>query len=114
MLPNYSTIMEWLIDEPALSQRYARAREDQADFLADEIVAIADDGSHDFVGAAEDGQFNSEHVQRSRLRVDARKWAAAKLKPKKYGDRVDVGLTGRIRVIVRDLTGASSIGDDGN
>ena len=27
-----------------------------------------------------------EHVQRSRLRVDARKWIASKLKPKKYGD----------------------------
>lgn len=31
---------------------------------------------------------NHEQIARSRLRVDARKWAAAKLAPKKYGDRI--------------------------
>jgi len=30
-----------------------------------------------------------ENIQRSRLRVDARKWAAARLAPKKYGDRLE-------------------------
>lgn len=38
----------------------------------------------------EDEKYNGDAVQRSKLRVDARKWVAAKLKPKKYGDKIDV------------------------
>ncbi len=34
-----------------------------------------------------------EHVQRSRLRVDTRKWAAGKLAPKRYGDKLNLGGT---------------------
>jgi len=73
---------------------YARAREAQAEVLADEIVEIADDSSEDFIfaeGEDQDGKgakkyVNKEYVKRSALRVDARKWVAAKLLPKKYGD----------------------------
>jgi len=81
---------------------YTRARDDQADTLAEEIIEISDDSEKDFVDAGlgenDDGTpiakvFNSEHVQRSRLRVDARKWVAAKLKPRKYGDKVETALT---------------------
>ncbi len=77
---------------------YVRAREDQADTLADEIVAIADDGSNDTY--EKDGVVltNQDVVARSRLRVDARKWVAAKLKPKKYGDKVDVEHSGGLIV----------------
>ena len=69
--------------------QYARAREAQAEARADEIVDIADDGSGDFT-TDKDGKeiVSHENVQRSRLRVDARKWVAAKLLPKKYGDRL--------------------------
>jgi hypothetical protein len=64
--------------------------------LADEIIDIADDGSNDWMERElESGKtievLNAEHVARSRLRVDARKWVAAKLKPKKYGDKTLVG-----------------------
>lgn len=73
---------------------YARARESQAEVLADEIIEIADDSSEDFIfaeGEDKDGNgakkfINKEYVKRSALRVDARKWVAAKLLPKKYGD----------------------------
>ena len=74
------TVLEWLRDDADFAAQYARAREEQADVLADEIVALADES----IGCS------AAEVQGYRLAVDARKWVAAKLKPKKYGDRVDV------------------------
>lgn len=73
--PSYTTVMKWCREHSDFAQMYARAREDQADYLADDIVDIAD-------GATPDD------VQVAKLKVDARKWTAAKLKPRKYGDRV--------------------------
>ena len=35
-------------------------------------------------------RLNGEHVQRSRLRVDARKWRAAKMANGKYGERLEL------------------------
>lgn len=84
-MPSASTVFKWLSQQPKFAEQYARAREAQADTLADEIVDIADDGSNDFMG--EDEKYNGDAVARSKLRVEARKWVAAKLKPKKYGDR---------------------------
>lgn len=61
-----------------------------ADVWFEEIVDIADDSSRDMVERPDGSKaLDSEHVQRSKLRVDARKWAASKLAPKKYGDRLD-------------------------
>lgn len=82
-MPAKSTVLMWLADEdkaPFLDQ-YARAREAQADALFDEIVSIADSE-------------NGDDVQRARLRVDARKWVAGKLRPKKYGDKQQHEVTG--------------------
>ena len=99
-LPSISTVMGWLFDgnHGDFPEQYARAREAQAEIRADEIVDIADDASGDFT-ADQDGKLvaNSEHIQRSRLRVDARKWIAAKLLPKRYGDKLDLGGTVGLR-----------------
>lgn len=87
-MPAASTIFKWLAENEAFAEQYARAREAQADTLADEILDIADDGSNDYMG--EDEKYNGDAVQRSKLRVDTRKWIAAKLKPKKYGEKIDL------------------------
>lgn len=87
-MPSAAAVCRWLGENEQFRDQYARARDAQADTLADEILDIADDGSNDFMG--EDEAYNGDAVQRSKLRVDARKWIAAKLKPKKYGDRLDV------------------------
>jgi hypothetical protein len=87
-MPGVATVCRWLAANDEFRKQYARAREAQADTLADEIVDIADDGSNDYMG--EDDKYNGDAVQRSKLRVDARKWVAAKLKPKKYGEKIDV------------------------
>jgi hypothetical protein len=95
-MPGEKTIYSHLEKDEAFQQRYARAREAQMDHYAEEIIEISDDSSRDYVEKQNsDGSkyqaFDAEHVQRSRLRVDSRKWLMSKLAPKKYGDKVQVG-----------------------
>jgi hypothetical protein len=100
-MPATSTVFKWLNEQTTFSEQYARAREAQADALFDEILEIADDGSNDWMERKnQDGENigwreNGEALRRSALRVDARKWMAAKLQPKKYGDRITQELTGK-------------------
>lgn len=90
-MPSTDTIFQWIHRRPDFAERYARAKQESADALVEEMVDIADDGTNDFVDDGEGGiKFNSEHVQRSRLRIETRKWISAKLKPKKYGERLDM------------------------
>lgn len=90
------TVYKWLneSDKQEFINKYARAKEEQADFLAEEILEIADDNSGD-VTYNKDGDevINTEFVQRSKLRMEARKWIASKLKPKKYSDRTNIDHT---------------------
>jgi len=93
-MPSQSTVFKWLRVRPEFAEQYARARDAQADALADEILDIADDGTNDWMADKEEEEgfrYNGDAVQRSKLRVDARKWLASKLAPKKYGDRQLVG-----------------------
>jgi hypothetical protein len=92
----YSTLREWIDRDKDRADKYGRAREDRADKLADEIVAIADEVE---VRAHHDGEevrleVDPTAVARNRLRVDARKWVAAKLKPRVYGDKTTTEHTG--------------------
>lgn len=89
--PSERTFYSRLLSDDEFSQRYARAREMQAETLAGQILDIADDASGDWIDGENGPRPNPENTQRSRLRVDARKWMAAKLAPKKYGDKVAVG-----------------------
>lgn len=86
--PSTVTVYAWMRKYPEFLNNYVRAREDQADTLADEILAISDDSTNDTIVDPDTGALkaNTEWINRSRLRVDARKWIASKLKPKKYGD----------------------------
>lgn len=94
-MPDASTVFRWLRVHAAFCEQYARAKEESADAHADEILAIADDGSNDWMeqldkdGEAKGWKENGEAIQRSKLRVDTRKWLASKLKPKKYGDKIE-------------------------
>lgn len=94
--PAYSTIFNWLNDpnKKYFLDKYARAREAQAEFLADEIIEISDDGTNDFMTITKgDKEYNVEDrevTSRSKLRVDARKWKASKLYPKKFGEKLDL------------------------
>lgn len=98
-MPDKATVFRWLAQDEgevkAFRDQYARAREAQADRLAEEILEIADDGRNDTY-TDEEGRARTDQdvIARSRLRVDARKWLASKLAPKKYGERIVQELTG--------------------
>ena len=97
-LPHASTVHRWLQTNEEFREQYAQARQDQADTLFDQVLDIADDARNDWMerhGRDDKGyQENGEHISRSRLRIDARKWMAGKLRPKKYGEKVDHVLGG--------------------
>lgn len=86
--PKPTTIQEWRYDYPDFAGMYLEAKRKQSELLAEEIIGIADDSTHDEIITSE-GQlrFNSEYAARSKLRMDARKWVAARLAPRIYGDK---------------------------
>lgn len=98
-MPAKKVVLKWLRDIPEFRTQYEMARDDQADMLFDEILDIAEDGSNDwmerqnFDGAQIGWHINGESVSRSKLRIDARKYLASKLKPKKYGEKLEVDQT---------------------
>jgi len=107
-MPAMTTIFRWLRTKEEFKQQYETAKDEAADLMVEEINDIADNSTNDYMAnrvemaEMEDktigelseseisnliGRLAPEHIQRSRLRVDARKWTASKLKPKKYGDK---------------------------
>ena len=87
-MPKKTAVYEWLLRHKEFAEIYARAREDQADSLADEIQAIADELPMEITDDKGVTRFDSAYVTWQKNRVDARKWIASKLKPKKYSDRL--------------------------
>jgi hypothetical protein len=100
-MPTKTTVMRWLQDEKrvAFRDQYMRAREMQADTLFEQILEIADDGRNDSY-TDDEGNVRTDHdvIARSRLRVDARKWMAGKLRPKVYGEKVETVVSGEMTV----------------
>lgn len=98
--PLHVTLLGWVVkDEPkGIADQYARAREACMHSMIDETVEIADDGTNDWMTIKRGGEDvaveNREVVNRSRLRVDTRKWLASKICPKLYGDRLQAEVTG--------------------
>lgn len=90
--PSEATFYNWLNSKNSeLLELYARAKERQADRLVTEILAISDETAKDTLRTEEGQEYpNHEYMNRSRLRVDSRKWLASKLLPKKYGDKLDI------------------------
>ena len=98
-MPAKSTIMIWLGLHEEFADQYARAREAQADHIFDEILDISDDATNDWMTRRQGEEIitvaDHEHIARSKLRVDSRKWMAGKLAPKKYGEKQLIEATGK-------------------
>lgn len=102
-MPPESTVRAWALDDvQGFGAQYARARDIGLDAVAEELLEISDDGRNDWMekfgkdGEAVGYELNGEHVQRSRLRVESRKWYLSKLAPKKYGDKQQVEVSGKV------------------
>ena len=98
-MPPAITFYDWIDSDELKAKQYARACEERADAIFEEIIDISDDGTNDWmtkrIGDLDIEVVNTEHIQRSKLRVDSRKWMLSKMNPKKYGDRMqnDINLT---------------------
>ena len=80
---SYTQVMVWLSKYPDFTDKYARAREAQADWYADEIISVIDNAKSD-----------RNEIERAKIKIEALKWVASKLKPKKYGDKLDLTSAG--------------------
>lgn len=82
-MPAMSTVFRWLREDDeeksTFREQYARAKQEAADALADEIQEVSD-------GVLE----KKYDPNAARVAIDGKKWVASKLKPKVYGDRLDV------------------------
>jgi hypothetical protein len=76
-MPGRTTAYKWLAQHDEFANLYARAREERADMVADEVIMIAD---------------TEPDPAKARVRIDARKWWAAKVNPKKYADKGEVNV----------------------
>ncbi len=106
-MPPASTVRGWVVqDIDGFAERYARARDEQMANMAEELLEIADDGSRDYKKDADGRDVpDYDHIQRSKLRVDTRKWLLSKLMPKVYGDKVTTEVTGPGGGPLRTITG---------
>ena len=99
-MPCSSTVFVWLSKHPDFVEQYTRAKEESAEAHSEDMLDISDDATNDYMATMsdEDGglayKLNGENIQRSRLRVETRKWLASKLKPKKYGEKLTQEHTG--------------------
>ena len=90
-MPSSQTFYLWINGDESKSKQYAHACSDRADGIFDEIIEIADENNADaYIDDTGAVKIDGNTVARSRLKIDARKWVASKLNPKKYGDKVDV------------------------
>lgn len=90
------TFFVWLRENEVFSKQYARATTERAELMFEDMFDIADDGTNDWMEKKNDKgevigwSINGEHIQRSRVRIDTRKWALSKMMPKKYGDMIKI------------------------
>lgn len=98
-MPCMASVFKWLRENPSFTEQYEKACAERTEAMAEDTLDIADNGNNDWMathsGDNEAWKVNGEAIQRSRLRVDTRKWLMSKMKPKKYGDRIDMTTNGK-------------------
>ena len=96
-MPSQATVFVWLAKDPAFQEQYARARTTQADVLFDQILSIADTpliGVKTVTKGTTVETTEGDMIEHRRLQIDARKWLAGKLAPKKYGEKSSLEVSG--------------------
>jgi transposase-like protein len=94
-MPSDGTVRAWVAAHEDFAAAYARAKEAGIDALIEEGLDISDDGSNDWQEAEKGPMLNAEHVSRSKLRTEYRRWLAERMMPKKYGVKQDITSGGK-------------------
>jgi hypothetical protein len=101
---NPDTFWTWVKNDSVLADRYARSKQKGLEVLADEIIEISDNGQNDtYIDENGNERTDNDAIQRSKLRVDSRKWILSKLLPKKYGEKMTQEIQIDKPVIVDDI-----------
>lgn len=99
-MPAKATVLRWIARNEQFRDQYVRAKAEGAEAIAEEMFDIADDASNDWMekldaeGQGIGWQLNGDHVRRSQLRIDTRKWYLSKIMPKKYGEKIQQEVSG--------------------
>jgi len=103
--PSQQTVYSWLFSHPDFLEKYTRAREEQADTNADQILKIADEEPPSYTDEKGRTTLDMTYLAWQKQRIDARKWTAMKLKPKKYGERLaHEGVEGGAPITTSDIS----------
>lgn len=101
-MPSKSLFFRFMREHPEHVDQYTRATEERCVALAEDALDICDDGSNDWMESNDPNnkgyELKGEHIQRSKLRVETRKWFLSKLKAKVYGDKSAVELSGSVDI----------------
>ena len=104
-----NSIIPWVVDNTeGFGDAYARAKEHGIDTLVEETLDIADDGSNDYMETEHGPALNSESIQRSKVRVETRRWLAERLAPRRYGLRQGLDVTSSDGTLQMDDTARSA------
>lgn len=90
-MPHTQTFWNWRNEDAVVFAAYAHAQEARAERLADQVVEVADEKPNHFIDDKGRERIDPGSVAHQKLRMDARKWVAAKLLPKRYGERIELG-----------------------
>jgi len=89
-LPGTETFYKWIEEDSDKAKQYAHATTERANSIFEDILEISDNGTNDTFTVEGEERTDHEVIQRSKLRVDTRKWMLSKMNPKKYGDRIEI------------------------
>lgn len=104
-----NSIIPWVVDNTeGFGDAYARAKEHGIDTLVEETLDIADDGSNDYMETEHGPALNSESIQRSKVRVETRRWLAERMAPRRYGLKQGVDVTSSDGTLQMDDTARSA------
>src|ERR1017187_8320776 len=105
-MPCITTVMKWLSSDESFAAKYARAREVQAEYLLDELIEIADTPKLGIKTVTKDSGVETtegDMIEHRRLQVDVRKWAIARMYPRKYNERLmQEKESGELKVIIEN------------
>lgn len=89
----YMTVSDWIHEDsaPHRAVKYARAREERALVMADEVVEISDEEPITRDPETGVATLDPVQLQRNKQRAEARKWHASKMNQRVLGDKVAVG-----------------------
>ena len=113
-MPAMSTVFKWLREIKEFSEQYEKAKQEATDAMAEDLLHIADTPVLGEIKTTKpDGTVEikqDEMLGHRRLQIDTRKWLMAKMKPKKYGEKLDVTTDGK--ALPTPIMGGSSVRKD--